>query len=469
MSFSTLPFLFYFLPAFLAVYYIVPARFRNAVLALGSLLFYWLGAGTGALLVLVALILVNFAAGRLIEDAHGDERRAWLLLALACDVGSLFYFKYMGWFLENLGRLTNTDFSFFRVALPLGVSFYVFQSIAYIADVYRGDAEAERSLLDYAAFQAMFPQLVMGPILRLRDVSAELHTKRPFSRAAVESGVSLFVVGLGCKVVLADQLASLWTALERIGFAYLSAPLAWFGAVGYGLQLYYDFAGYSLMAMGRARMLGFVIPRNFDLPYCSRSISEFWRRWHITLGIWFRDYLYIPLGGNRVSKTKWLRNILVVWLLTGLWHGAAWNFVLWGLFFAVFLTAEKLWYGRALAKTRVFKHIYVLLLVVVSFVRFDANSVGEAAATIGGLFGAAGVSAVNPISLYYLRSFAVVFLIGIVGATPLPKRIVEQLGSTRAGAMVVDVLEPLVLVSVLAVATGYLVDGSFNPFLYFRF
>ena len=254
MSFSTLPFLFYFLPAFLAVYYIVPARFRNAVLALGSLLFYWLGAGTGALLVLVALILVNFAAGRLIEDAHGDERRAWLILALACDVGSLFYFKYMGWFLENLGRLTNTDFSFFRVALPLGVSFYVFQSIAYIADVYRGDAEAERSLLDYAAFQAMFPQLVMGPILRLRDVSAELHTKRPFSRAAVESGFSLFVVGLGCKVVLADQLASLWTALERIGFAYLSAPLAWFGAVGYSLRLYYDFAGYSLMAMDPAQL-----------------------------------------------------------------------------------------------------------------------------------------------------------------------------------------------------------------------
>ena len=469
MSFSTLPFLFYFLPAFLAVYYIVPARFRNAVLALGSLLFYWLGAGTGALLVLVALILVNFAAGRLIEDAHGDERRAWLILALACDVGSLFYFKYMGWFLENLGRLTNTDFSFFRVALPLGVSFYVFQSIAYVADVYRGDAEAERSLLDYAAFQAMFPQLVMGPILRLRDVSAELHTKRPFSRAAVESGFSLFVVGLGCKVILADQLASLWTALERIGFAYLSAPLAWFGAVGYSLQLYYDFAGYSLMAMGLARMLGFVIPRNFDLPYCSRSISEFWRRWHITLGTWFRDYLYIPLGGSRNGKRRLLLSLFVVWTLTGLWHGAAWNFVLWGLFFAVFLTAEKLWYGRALAKTRVFKHIYVLLLVVVSFVLFDANSVGEAAAAIGGLFGAAGVSAIDPISRYYLRSFAVVFLIGIVGATPLPKRAVEQLGSTRAGAMVVDVLEPLVLVSVLAVSTGYLVDGSFNPFLYFRF
>ena len=223
------------------------------------------------------------------------------------------------------------------------------------------------------------------------------------------------------------------------------------------------------MAIGLGRIFGFRYLENFDYPYISASITEFWRRWHMSLGSWFRDYVYIPLGGNRVSKTKWLRNILVVWLLTGLWHGAAWNFVLWGLFFAVFLTAEKLWYGRALAKTRVFKHIYVLLLVVVSFVLFDANSVGEAAAAIGGLFGAAGVSAIDPISRYYLRSFAVVFLIGIVGATPLPKRAVEQLGSTRAGAMVVDVLEPLVLVSVLAVSTGYLVDGSFNPFLYFRF
>lgn len=354
MSFSTLPFLFYFLPAFLAVYYIVPARFRNAVLALGSLLFYWLGAGTGALLVLVALILVNFAAGRLIEDAHGDERRAWLILALACDVGSLFYFKYMGWFLENLGRLTNTDFSFFRVALPLGVSFYVFQSIAYVADVYRGDAEAERSLLDYAAFQAMFPQLVMGPILRLRDVSAELHTKRPFSRAAVESGFSLFVVGLGCKVVLADQLASLWTALERIGFAYLSAPLAWFGAVGYSLQLYYDFAGYSLMAMGLARMLGFVIPRNFDLPYCSRSISEFWRRWHITLGTWFKDYVFYPvvtlkpLEKLTSAARKRLGNhygpllasavaLFCVWFCNGLWHGAAWSYLFFGMYHFVLI------------------------------------------------------------------------------------------------------------------------------------
>ena len=469
MSFSTLPFLFYFLPAFLAVYYIVPARFRNAVLALGSLLFYWLSAGTGALLVLVALILVNFAAGRLIEDAHGDERRAWLILALACDVGSLFYFKYMGWFLENLGRLTNTDFSFFRVALPLGVSFYVFQSIAYVADVYRGDAEAERSLLDYAAFQAMFPQLVMGPILRLRDVSAELHTNRPFSRAAVESGFSLFVVGLGCKVVLADQLASLWTALERIGFAYLSAPLAWFGAVGYSLQLYYDFAGYSLMAMGLARMLGFVIPRNFDLPYCSRSISEFWRRWHITLGIWFRDYLYIPLGGSRKGKARQLLNILIVWLATGLWHGAAWTFVLWGLWFAVLLLLEKLALLPVLEKHRVLGHVYTLFFVTLGFVLFDADTAAQAFSRIGAMLGAGRLPLSSAQAVYYLKSYGPLLVLGILCATPLPKMIVAKLRKSKAAATALDVLEPLCVLIPLLLGTAFLVDGSFNPFLYFRF
>ena len=469
MSFSTLPFLFYFLPAFLAVYYIVPARFRNAVLALGSLLFYWLGAGTGALLVLLALILVNFAAGRLIEDAHGDERRAWLILALACDVGSLFYFKYMGWFLKNLGRLTNTDFSFFRVALPLGVSFYVFQSIAYVADVYRGDAEAERSLLDYAAFQAMFPQLVMGPILRLRDVSAELHTKRPFSRAAVESGFSLFVVGLGCKVVLADQLASLWTALERIGFAYLSAPLAWFGAVGYSLQLYYDFAGYSLMAMGLARMLGFVIPRNFDLPYCSRSISEFWRRWHITLGIWFRDYLYIPLGGSRKGKARQLLNILIVWLATGLWHGAAWTFVLWGLWFAVLLLLEKLALLPVLEKHRVLGHVYTLFFVTLGFVLFDADSAAQAVSRISAMLGAGGLPLSSTQAVYYLKSYGPLLVLGILCATPLPKMIVAKLRKSKGAATALDVLEPLFVLIPLLLGTAFLVDGSFNPFLYFRF
>ena len=473
MSFSTLPFLFYFLPAFLAVYYIVPARFRNAVLALGSLLFYWLGAGTGALLVLVALILVNFAAGRLIEDAHGDERRAWLILALACDVGSLFYFKYMGWFLENLGRLTNTDFSFFRVALPLGVSFYVFQSIAYVADVYRGDAEAERSLLDYAAFQAMFPQLVMGPILRLRDVSAELHTKRPFSRAAVESGFSLFVVGLGCKVVLADQLASLWTALERIGFAYLSAPLAWFGAVGYSLQLYYDFAGYSLMAMGLARMLGFVIPRNFDLPYCSRSISEFWRRWHISLSSFFRDYVYIPLGGNRHLV---YRNMAVVWLLTGLWHGASWNFVLWGAYFFVLLAIERLCVKPLSHVPTVIRHILTLLCIAISWNIFYHTDISRLLESFRILFGFSGTGFSSALTGMTIKNHIPLLILCVIGCTPLPQLIgngagglcMEQ-GSRAVKGKIYVVLTFLFDLALLALATVSLVGSSYSAFLYFRF
>lgn len=471
MSFSTLPFLFYFLPAFLAVYYIVPARFRNAVLALGSLLFYWLGADTGALLVLVALILVNFAAGRLIEDAHGDERRAWLILALACDVGSLFYFKYMGWFLENLGRLTNTDFSFFRVALPLGVSFYVFQSIAYIADVYRGDAEAERSLLDYAAFQAMFPQLVMGPILRLRDVSAELHTKRPFSRAAVESGFSLFVVGLGCKVVLADQLASLWTALERIGFAYLSAPLAWFGAVGYSLQLYYDFAGYSLMAMGLARMLGFVIPRNFDLPYCSRSISEFWRRWHITLGTWFRDYLYIPLGGSRRGKWRTVRNKLIVFFCTGLWHGAGWTYILWGLWHGVLVSGEGLLKApieklRQKRGGRIVMHVYTLLAVILGFAMFRASSVQQGFLLIARMFSFAGAGAAGLLAAEEILTGA--RIAALVGGVILSMPVVPALTrrcTGRGWEIVWDVLALLGLFAAILALSG----GSFTPFIYQQF
>lgn len=471
MSFSTLPFLFYFLPAFLAVYYIVPARFRNAVLALGSLLFYWLGAGTGALLVLLALILVNFAAGRLIEDAHGDERRAWLILALACDVGSLFYFKYMGWFLENLGRLTNTDFSFFRVALPLGVSFYVFQSIAYVADVYRGDAEAERSLLDYTAFQAMFPQLVMGPILRLRDVSAELHTKRPFSRAAVESGFSLFVVGLGCKVVLADQLASLWTALERIGFAYLSAPLAWFGAVGYSLQLYYDFAGYSLMAMGLARMLGFVIPRNFDLPYCSRSISEFWRRWHITLGIWFRDYLYIPLGGSRRGKWRTVRNKLIVFFCTGLWHGAGWTYILWGLWHGVLVSGEGLLKApieklRQKRGGRIVMHVYTLLAVILGFAMFRASSVQQGFLLIARMFSFAGAGAAGLLAAEEILTGA--RIAALVGGVILSMPVVPALTrrcTGRGWEIVWDVLALLGLFAAILALSG----GSFTPFIYQQF
>ena len=463
MLFSGIPFLFYFLPCVLLVYFIVPQKGRNAVLLAASLFFYGWGEPK-FLLFMVFSIVQGYVFARLI--GRGRRKKLFLTLSLVLSFALLGYCKYADFFIENFNAVTGLSLPLLKIALPIGISFYTFQIASYEIDVYRGDVAAQHNFIDFAAYVAMFPQLIAGPIVRYRDIAPQLK-ERTHSLEAAASGASRFAVGLGKKVLVANVLAQLVSAYKAS--AEQTALYAWLYTIAFTLQIYFDFSGYSDMAIGLGRIFGFSFPENFRYPYIAKSITEFWRRWHMSLGSWFRDYVYIPLGGNRVSKTKWLHNILVVWLLTGLWHGAAWNFVLWGLFFAVFLTAEKLWYGRALAKTRVFKHIYVLLLVIVSFVLFDANSVGEAAATIGGLFGAAGVSAVNPISRYYLRSFAVVFLIGIVGATPLPKRAVERLGSTRAGAMAVDVLEPLVLVSVLAVSTGYLVDGSFNPFLYFRF
>ena len=468
MVFSSASFLIFFLPCLLVLYFLVPRRcryLRNLVLLAFSLAFYACG-GPKFLLLMLLSIAINYAGGLLAGPAHRPRtRRLGMTLAVVLGLALLGWFKYAGFFGEMLHALLPVV-PVPQVTLPIGISFFTFQGLSYVIDVYRGDAAVQRDPLKLALYIAFFPQLVAGPIVRYTTVAEEID-ERHESVSEFSAGAVRFLFGLGKKMLLANAVARIADA----AFAAVmpSVLFAWLGAVAYTFQIYFDFSAYSDMAIGLGRMFGFHFLENFNYPYVARSVTEFWRRWHISLSTWFRDYVYIPLGGNRVSKTKWLRNILIVWLLTGLWHGAAWNFVLWGLFFAVFLTAEKLWYGRALAKTRVFKHIYVLLLVIVSFVLFDANSVGEAAAAIGGLFGAAGVSAVNPISLYYLRSFAVVFLIGIVGATPLPKRIVEQLGSTRAGAMVVDVLEPLVLVSVLAVSTGYLVDGSFNPFLYFRF
>ena len=467
MLFSSIPFLYTFLPCVLILYFLVPGCLKNTVLLFSSLFFYAWGEPRFVVFMVIAIVQ-GYVFGLLAEKFRDRPKQAKLCLwaSAVISLGLLGYCKYADFFISGFNTLTGLSLPLLHVALPIGISFYTFQILSYVIDVYRGDVTAQRNLIDLAAYVAMFPQLIAGPIVRYADIAPQLK-HRTHTLADAAYGARRFILGLSKKVLLANVLYELISAYKSA--ANVSVLFVWLYAAAYVLHLYFDFSGYSDMAIGLGRIFGFHFIENFNYPYISASVTEFWRRWHMSLGSWFRDYVYIPLGGNRVSRSKWFRNIFIVWLLTGLWHGAAWTFILWGLFFAVFLTAEKLWYGRALAKTRVFKHIYVLLLVVVSFVLFDANSVGEAAAAIGGLFGAAGVSAVNPISLYYLRSFAVVFLIGIVGATPLPKRIVEQLGSTRAGAMVVDVLEPLVLVSVLAVSTGYLVDGSFNPFLYFRF
>mgnify|MGYP002627659561 CR=1 FL=1 len=468
MSFSTLPFLFYFLPAFLAVYYIVPARFRNAVLALGSLLFYWLGAGTGALLVLVALILVNFAAGRLIEDAHSDERRAWLILALACDVGSLFYFKYMGWFLENLGRLTNTDFSFFRVALPLGVSFYVFQSIAYIADVYRGDAAVQRDPLKLALYIAFFPQLVAGPIVRYTTVAEEID-ERHESVSEFSAGAVRFLFGLGKKMLLANAVARIADA--AFAAAMPSVLFAWLGAVAYTFQIYFDFSAYSDMAIGLGRMFGFHFLENFNYPYVARSVTEFWRRWHISLSTWFRDYVYIPLGGNRCSRARNVWNLFVVWFLTGMWHGASWNFIAWGLWFFVLLVGEKLLWGKVLeCLPSLVRHAYAMVLVVFSWVLFRAETLTAAAAYLAAMFGSSGVWCGSRV-VYYALEFWPELLCCCIAALPV-KQWLETALQKRDAAPARAVLTwgpKLAAMALLACSYCKLVTGSFNPFIYFRF
>lgn len=463
MVFSGAVFLYAFLPLTLAVYALAPQRGRNAVLLIASLLFYAFGEPVYVFLLLLSSVS-NWALSLCIERRRGT-RTAKLALAVSVllNLGLLGFFKYADFFLTTVNGLFGLSLPLTGVRLPLGISFYTFQTMSYTIDVYRGHVRPQRNLATFATFVCLFPQLIAGPIVRYSDIEAELHTRR-FCLEDIGTGARRFTVGLGKKVLLANVLGEL---VSSAGNATVLG--AWLGAVGYLLQIYFDFSGYSDMAIGLGRMFGFTFPENFDYPYLARSVTDFWRRWHQTLGQWFRDYVYIPLGGSRTTRAKWIRNVAVVWLLTGLWHGAAWTFILWGLFFALFLTAEKLWYGQALARTKLLKHVYVLLLIVVSFVLFDAASVQDALRTIAALFGLGGLPLADALSRYYLWSYTGVFLIAAVGATPLPVKILRQLKESRTGSIIVSVLEPLVLLALLAAVTAYLVDGSFNPFLYFRF
>ena len=368
MSFSDLTFLFYFLPLFFAVYYIVPFRFKNTVLVLGSAAFYFLGAGVRDCVLLGASVVLHYALARGMEGRTVRARMALLVFGLCVDLFGLVYFKYAAFLLENLGKLTGTAFSLVELALPLGISFYLFQSVGYLIDVSRG-RPAEKSFVDFSAFVLAFPQLTMGPILHYDEWHGALKS-RTIAREDVFLGFERFLIGLCFKVLLADQLAPLWASLERIGYGYLSTPLAWLGAVSYSLQLYFDFSGYSLMAMGLGQMLGLPVPRNFDLPYLSRSVSEFYRRWHITLGTWFRDYVYIPLGGSRNGKARTVLSLTVVWVFTGLWHGASWNFVLWGVVLLCCILLEKFCIGSFLKEMNILEYTFFQNALAGAFLPF---------------------------------------------------------------------------------------------------
>ena len=424
MLFSSIPFLYTFLPCVLILYFLVPGWLKNTVLLLSSLFFYAWGEPRFVVFMVIAIVQ-GYVFGLLAEKFRDRPKRAKLCLwaSAVVSLGLLGYCKYADFFISGFNTLTGLSLPLLHVALPIGISFYTFQILSYVIDVYRGDVTAQRNLIDLAAYVAMFPQLIAGPIVRYADIAPQLK-HRTHTLADAAYGARRFILGLSKKVLLANVLYELISAYKSA--ANVSVLFVWLYAAAYVLHLYFDFSGYSDMAIGLGRIFGFHFIENFNYPYISASVTEFWRRWHMSLGSWFRDYVYIPLGGNRVSKAKWFRNIFIVWLLTGLWHGAAWTFILWGLFFAVFLTAEKLWYGQALAQTRFLKHLYVLLLIAVSFVIFDAASVSGAFRTIASLFGLGGLPRSDALARYYFDSYSGVFLVAIVGATPLPAKIVRQ-------------------------------------------
>ena len=465
MLFSSIPFLYYFLPLVLAVYFLTPARFRNAVLLLASLIFYAWGEPKYVLLML-ASILSGYGFG-LLQERYRGQKGAKLVcgLSVAVSLSFLLYFKYADFFLENFNAATGLGVPLLRIALPIGISFYTFQIISYTVDVYRGEP-AQKNLIHLAAYVAMFPQLIAGPIVRYSDIAQQLE-HRSHSTALAAEGVRRFLIGLGKKILIANQLGELCSVFRASDEK--SVLFYWLYAVAFALHIYFDFSGYSDMAIGLGKVFGFHFLENFNYPYISASITEFWRRWHISLGTWFRDYVYIPLGGNRVGRARQLLNILVVWMLTGFWHGAAWNFVVWGLMFAVLLIMEKLWLLKPLSKCRPLAHLYVVFFVVISFVIFNAENMGQALSDIGGLFGAGGIPLVSAEAVYCLRSFALVLILAVLGATPLLRNGLVRLSQYPTTGKVLNALEPFTLFILLLVMTGYLVDGSFNPFLYFRF
>ena len=448
MLFSSIPFLYYFLPCVLILYHIVPKRFRNGALLLASLVFYGWGEPKYVFLM-IGVILLNYAAGILLgKFGQTKAGKTVLWTALVICIGTLAFFKFS------------------NIAWPIGISFYTFQLVSYIVDVYRGTAAPQKNLVNLGAYVTMFPQLIAGPIVRYVDIEKQLR-ERTHSYEMTLAGIQRFLVGLGKKILISNALGELCEIFKASDEK--SVVFFWVYAISYTLQIYFDFSGYSDMAIGLGKIFGFEFLENFDYPYVSKSITEFWRRWHMSLGSWFRDYVYIPLGGNRVPKARWYFNIFVVWSLTGLWHGAAPQFVVWGLMFGVILVFEKHWLLKKLEKAKVWNHIYVLVTVIISFVIFNAANMKEAMQYIGGMFGFGGVSLISGECIYYLKSYGVLLVMAAVGSTPLVKNLAVKFATTEYGKKLLPVLRPAALAAVLLVCTAYLIDSSFNPFLYFRF
>ncbi len=459
MLFSDLAFIYVFLPLTYLVYFLVGKKFKNLVLVLAGIIFYFYGEPKYGFLLLITT-LITYGFGLLIAK---KKKKIWLVLAVIVSLSFLAYFKYTDFLITTLNSLLNMDLKLANIILPIGISFYTFQQLSYLVDVYRKPEVVQKNLIDYATYIMLFPQLIAGPIVRYGDIRPQLQD-HPVTREKLSAGIFRFVIGLGKKVLIANVLGELVSKLQIVSPTFTSA---WVEAIAYTLQLYFDFSGYSDMAIGLGKMLGFEFLENFNYPLFASSITDFWRRWHISLGNWFRDYVYIPLGGNRVSKLKWLRNILVVWLLTGLWHGAHWNFVLWGLFFAVFLITEKQLKTSLDKLPKWLTWFVTFILVVISFRLFENTDLNTAFSQLKLMFGTG--TFINTETLYYVKSYSLILIMAFVGASPLLKNTVTKLDTQKGGQGVIAIGQPIVMAVLLILVTAYLIDGTFNPFLYFRF
>lgn len=466
MVFSSTIFLCVYLPLVLLGYYICPKKGRNLFLLIVSLVFYAWGEPKYVFLMIFS-ILVNYIFGRLMDKHRENKKRLKLMLVLSVviDIGLLSVFKYTDFVITNINAIFGSSFDLLNIALPIGISFYTFQAMSYTIDVYRDDVRVQKNLIDFGMYITMFPQLIAGPIVRYADVQDQL-AERSVTTADFSEGVMRFVVGLGKKVLLANQMGAVWSDIYALG-GDVSALMAWTGAIAYTFQIYFDFSGYSDMAIGLGRMFGFKFPENFRYPYQSVSITDFWRRWHITLSTWFKEYLYIPLGGNRRGLARQALNLLIVWSLTGFWHGAGWNFVMWGLYYFVILFIEKLFLLKALEKLpKFFRHVYALLLIIIGWVIFASDDVSVLLPYLGSMFGANG--AVGGMDVYTLLTKAVLLIICCIASTELPKK----LFLSAAGAMnekAAFTLKSVLMIALLALSMILLIGDSYNPFLYFRF
>ena len=462
MVFSSLLFLFRFLPITFLIYYLVPFKAKNTVLFLASLFFYTWGE-TKFFPIMLISIGINYVAGLLMEryDHNEKARKACFWVAFLVTLGFLLFFKYTNFFLSNINALLGPSLPLLDSAefhLPLGISFYTFQILAYTMDVYRRKIKVEHNLIDFGAFVVLFPQLIAGPIVLYSDISRELKSRK-ITLAQIDEGVGLFIMGLASKILLADTIGALWTEVQTLGFSQVSTPLAWMGIIAYSFQIYFDFSGYSLMAIGLGRMLGFFFPQNFNYPYISKSITEFWRRWHISLSSWFRDYVYIPLGGNRVKKSRQFFNIFVVWFLTGFWHGAAWNFIFWGLYFFVLLMIEKSFLLKHLEKSKVLSHVYLIFFIIISWGIFALSDLSQMGALFSRMFSLHG----GTDWMYYLRDYAAMFVLCILASTPFFKKLADSAAGKNR------VVRTVFLAGVLVVCVAFMVDSTYSPFLYFNF